>query len=58
MKKFVLATALVGFAAAANAGSPEPVRVEPEVVEAEANGSSSGIVFPLFVIAMLAVAAN
>jgi hypothetical protein len=56
MKKLVLAAALTASATAAFAGGKsEPVIEAPVIVE-EVTGSSSGIVVPLVLLAILAVA--
>ncbi len=56
MKKLVLATVLAAAASSASAGSlAEPIIEAPVVVE-ETRGSSSGIVLPLILLALVAVA--
>jgi len=56
MKKLVLAAALVGAASTAYAGSlAEPVIEAPVIVE-ETGGSSSGILLPLILLALVAAA--
>ena len=62
MKKLVLAAALAGLASAGFAGSPEPAMVEmaPVVVmeETAASSSSAGLIIPLILVALLAIAAS
>ena len=56
MKKLVLATAFAAAATTASAGTlVEPVIEAPVVVE-ETRGSSSGIILPLILLALVAVA--
>ena len=56
MKKLVLAAALTAAASTASAGSlAEPVIETPVIVE-EAQGSSSGILLPLILLALVAAA--
>ncbi|MEO0676946.1 MAG: hypothetical protein AAFR53_01725 [Pseudomonadota bacterium] len=59
MKKLVLAAALTGFASFASAGSLEAPVIEPELVieTVEESGSSSGLIIPLILIALIAAAA-
>ena len=58
MKKLVLAAALAGAASTATAGSmAEPVMEAPVVVE-ETQSSSSGLVLPLVLLALVAVAVS
>ena len=56
MKKFVLAAAFAGAATAGFAGSVADPVVEPEIVAIETQNSSSGIVVPLILLAVLLVA--
>jgi hypothetical protein len=56
MKKLVLAAALTAAASTAHAGSlADPVIEAPVIVE-ETTGSSSGLVIPLLLLALVAVA--
>ena len=56
MKKLVLAAALTAAASAGFAGTPvEPIIEAPVIVE-EAAGSSSGIIIPLIVLAVILAA--
>ncbi|MFD2738378.1 hypothetical protein ACFSUD_02235 [Sulfitobacter aestuarii] len=56
MKKLVLAAALSGAASTAFAGSlAEPIIEAPVIVE-EAAGSSSGVLIPLLLLALVAAA--
>ncbi|MEO0676947.1 MAG: hypothetical protein AAFR53_01730 [Pseudomonadota bacterium] len=60
MKKLVLAAALTGFASFASAGTLEAPIIEPELVietVEESSGSSSGLIIPLILIALIAAAA-
>ncbi|WP_343080377.1 hypothetical protein [Ostreiculturibacter nitratireducens] len=58
MKKLALAAALSAFATTAFAGGmAEPV-VEPEVIVEETAGTSGGIVVPLLLLALVAVAVS
>lgn len=56
MKKLVLAAAFVGAASAGFAGSVADPVIEAPVVVEEANGSSSGIVVPLILLAVVLAA--
>lgn len=56
MKKLILAAAFIGAASAASAGSlADPIIEAPVIVEA-AEGSSSGILLPLILLALVAAA--
>lgn len=62
MKKVALAAAFVLTASTAFAGSivepaPEPV-IQPEVIVEDTSSSGAGIVVPLLLLVLLAVAAN
>ncbi|MEM6277547.1 MAG: hypothetical protein AAF714_11420 [Pseudomonadota bacterium] len=60
MKKLVLAAALSGVASFAAAGNMEEPMMEPEVIieTVEEAGSSNGLIIPLIIIALIAVAAS
>ncbi len=60
MKKLALAAAFAGVASTAFAGGMAPVvEVAPVVVEEAAAGSSaSGLIIPLILVALIAVAAS
>ncbi len=57
MKKFVLAAALTGFAASAFAGGPSDPIIEKPIIETATAGSSSGIILPLILLALVVAAA-
>ncbi len=57
MKKLVLAAAMVGAASTAFAGAPADPVIEAPVIVEEATGSSSGILLPLLLLALVIAAA-
>ena len=56
MKKLVLAAALTAAASTAFAGAPADPVIEAPVIVEEATGSSSGIVLPLILLAVVLAA--